>query len=233
MYSPFTIAADGGGVAVGGTGVAVGNWGVGVLEVKSEAQALNPKTRNNMSDEVVTFFKAFADANRLKIVGLLAQQPYSVEELAALLDLKPSTVSHHLAKLAQLGLVSAKTESYYNVYQLDEKVLETKSRNLFSQENLAASVADVDASAYDNKVVKDYVRKDGSLKTIPAQRKKLEAVLRYIVKAFEMNKRYSEKKVNEILSQYHEDTASLRRELVGYGLMKREGGGGEYWRVEI
>lgn len=183
-----------------------------------------------MSDEVVTFFKVFADANRLKIVGLLAQQPYSVEELAVLLDLKPSTVSHHLAKLAQIGLVSAKTESYYNVYQLDEKALETKSRNLFSQENLAASVADVDADAYDNKVVKDYVRKDGSLKTIPAQRKKLEAVLRYIVKAFEVNKRYSEKKVNEILSGYHEDTASLRRELVGYGLMKREGGGGEYWR---
>ena len=183
-----------------------------------------------MSDEVVTFFKAFADANRLKIVGLLAQQPYSVEELAALLDLKPSTVSHHLAKLAQIGLVSAKTESYYNVYQLDENALETKSRNLFSQENLAASVADVDADAYDNKVVKDYVRKDVSLKTIPAQRKKLEAVLRYVVKAFEVNKRYSEKKVNEILSGYHEDTASLRRELVGYGLMKREGGGGEYWR---
>jgi DNA-binding HxlR family transcriptional regulator len=183
-----------------------------------------------MSDEVITFFKVFSDANRLKIVGLLAQQPYSVEELAALLELKPSTVSHHLAKLAQIGLVSAKTESYYNVYQLDEKALEAKSRNLFSQENLAASVVDIDANAYDNKVIKDYVRKDGSLKTIPAQRKKLEAILRYVVKAFELNKRYSEKKVNEILSQYHEDTASLRRELVGYGLMKREGGGGEYWR---
>ncbi|MCE7861844.1 MAG: DUF2087 domain-containing protein, partial [Chloroflexi bacterium CFX2] len=42
---------------------------------------------------------------------------------------------------------------------------------------------------------------------------------------------YSEKRVNEILSGYHEDTATLRRELVGAGLMKREGGGGEYWRV--
>jgi biotin operon repressor len=183
-----------------------------------------------MSDEVVTFFKALADANRLKIVGLLAQQPYSVEELAALLNLKPSTVSHHLAKLAQVGLVSAKTESYYNVYQLDEKALQSKSRNLFSQENLAASVVSVDADAYDNKVIADYSRKDGSLKTIPAQRKKLEAILRYVVKVFEVNKRYSEKKVNEMLSRYHEDTASLRRELVGYGLMKREGGGGEYWR---
>ena len=183
-----------------------------------------------MSEELVTFFKAFADANRLKIVGLLAQQPYSVEELAALLNLKPSTVSHHLARLAQIGLVSAKTESYYNVYQLDEKALQSKSRDLFSQENLAASVVDVNADAYDNKVVKDYIRKDGSLKTIPAQRKKLEAVLRHVVKAFKVGKRYSEKQVNEILSGHHEDTASLRRELVGFGLMKREGGGGEYWR---
>ena len=68
------------------------------------------------------------------------------------------------------------------------------------------------------------------MKSIPAQRKKLEAVLRYVVKAFKVGKRYSEKQVNEILARYHEDTATLRRELVGYGLMKREGGGGEYWR---
>ncbi len=183
-----------------------------------------------MSNELLNFFKALADANRLKIIGLLAQQPYSVEELAALLDLKPSTVSHHLAKLAQVGLVSAKTQSYYNVYQLDEKALESKSKSLFSQENLAASVADVDANAYDHKVIKDYARRDGSLKIIPAQRKKLDAVLRHVVQAFEVDKKYSEKKVNEILAKYHEDTATLRRELVGAKLMKREGGGGEYWR---
>lgn len=183
-----------------------------------------------MSEELVIFFKALSDANRLKIIGLLAQQPYSVEELAALLDLKASTVSHHLSKLSQVGLVSAKADSYYNVYRLDEKALEAKSRSIFSQENLAASVADVDADAYDNKVVRDYVRKDGSLKTIPAQLKKLQAILRYVVKAFKVGKRYSEKQVNEILRGYHEDAASLRRELVGFGLMKREGGGGEYWR---
>ena len=185
-----------------------------------------------MSEDLVSFFKVLSDANRLKIIGLLAQQPYSVEELAALLDLKASTVSHHLSKLAKVGLVSAKADSYYNVYQLDEKALEEKSRSLFSQEKLAASVADVDADAYDRKVITDYTRKDGSLKTIPAQRKKLEAILRYVVKAFKVGKRYSEKQVNEILSTYHADTASLRRELVGAKLMMREGGGGEYWREE-
>ncbi len=185
-----------------------------------------------MSEDLVTFFKVLSDANRLKIIGLLAQQSYSVEELAALLDLKASTVSHHLSKLSKVGLVSAKADSYYNVYQLDEKALQEKTRSLFSQEKLAASVAGVDATAYDRKVITDYSRKDGGLKTIPAQRKKLEAILRYVVKAFKVGKRYSEKQVNEILSAYHADTASLRRELVGYGLMKREGGGGDYWREE-
>ncbi|HEX2993627.1 MAG TPA: metalloregulator ArsR/SmtB family transcription factor [Anaerolineales bacterium] len=184
-----------------------------------------------MSEELVTFFKALADANRLKIVGLLAEKPYSVEELAAVLQLKPPTVSHHLAKLAEVGLVKSHAESYYNVYQLDQAALDAKTRSMFSQQELSSVASEVDADAYDKKVIKDYTRRDGSLKTLPSQRKKLEATLRYVVRAFEVGKRYSEKQVNEILSGYHEDTATLRRELVGYGLMQREGGGGEYWRV--
>jgi len=185
-----------------------------------------------MSEELVTFFKALADANRLRIVGLLAEKSYSVEELAALLELKPSTVSHHLARLTKAGLVRMHSESYYSVYQLDQKVLEEKSRSIFSQEELSTVAAEVDVDAYDSKVVRDFTRRDGSLKTIPSQRKKLDAVLRHVVKSFDMGKRYSEKRVNEILLRYHEDTATLRRELVGAGLMKREGGGGEYWREE-
>ena len=184
-----------------------------------------------MSEDLVTFFKALADSSRLKIVGLLAQQPYSGEELAALLDLKASTVSHHLARLVKVGLVSARAEGYYNVYQLDKSALEAMSRSLFSPEQIVTSASGVDLDGYDRKVLADFCRRDGKLKTIPAQRKKLDAVLRYVVKAFEVGKRYSEKKVNEILGGYHEDTASLRRELVGAGLMQRESDGSAYWRV--
>lgn len=185
-----------------------------------------------MSEELLTFFKALADGNRLKILGLLAQQPYSVEQLAALLALKPATVSHHLSRLAEAGLVSARTESYYSIYHLEQKVLEEKSRRLLSSQDLQAAAADVDLDAYDRKVIADYTRRDGSLKSIPAQLKKRQAILRYLVQAFDPGKRYPEKKVNEILGWFHADTASLRRELVGSGLMKREGGGGDYWRVE-
>ena len=183
------------------------------------------------SDELVAIFKALADSSRLKIVGLLAQQPYSVEQLAVLLDLKAPTVSHHLAKLSEVGLVSAKAEGYYSVYYLEEATLQ-KTRLLFSKQDLSAAVAGVDVNAYDRKVVRDFSLEDGRLKTIPAQRKKLEAVLRHVVKAFEPGRRYPEKEVNVILATFHDDTATLRRELVGYGLMQREGGGGDYWRAE-
>ena len=184
-----------------------------------------------MSEELVTFFKALADSNRLKIVGLLAEKSYSVEELAELLKLKPPTISHHLAKLMEAGLVKSRPESYYSVYRLDQSVLESKARRMFSQQELSTVASEVDADAYDKKVIKDYSRRDGSLKTLPSQRKKLEAILRYVVKAFDVGQRYSEKQVNVTLARFHDDTATLRRELVGYGLMQREGGGGEYWRV--
>jgi len=185
-----------------------------------------------MSEDLVAFFKALADANRLKIVGLLAQQPYSVEQLAVILDLRPSTVSHHLSKLADVGLVSARADSYYNVYKLEEKKLQ-QTRQMFSQQDLAAVVKDVDLDAYDRLVVENYSTPAGRLKTIPSQRKKLEAVLRYVVQVFELEVRYSEKQVNEMLSRFHEDVASLRRELIGCGLMQRASDGAEYWRVKI
>lgn len=185
----------------------------------------------DIRDQLVTFYKALSDVSRLKIVGLLAQRPYSVEELAQLLSLKPPTVSHHLRRLSDAGLVSSRGESYYNVYRLEEKALEHQARRLLSREDFTAAVSDMDIDGYDRKVVADFSRPDGSLKTIPAQQKKLEAVLRHVVEAFVQGRHYSEKQVNKILLRFHSDTATLRRELVGFGLMQRQGGGGDYWRV--
>ena len=62
------------------------------------------------------------------------------------------------------------------------------------------------------------------------QQKKLLVILRHVLNAFEHGKRYSEKEVNDILSRYNEDYALLRRELVEFGFMQRQGGGGQYWR---
>jgi len=188
------------------------------------------ESSEKLVDELVTFFKALADANRLKIVGLLAQRPLSTEQLAAILDLTPGTVTHHLNKLAEVELVRAHAESYYNVYALQTDALYAKARRLLAEESLPGVVADLNIDAYDRKVLADFTRRDGRLKEIPAQRKKREAILRRILAEFQPGKRYSEKQVNVIIRQFHEDTATLRRELIGYGWLKRESG--VYWRIE-
>ena len=183
-------------------------------------------------EELLAFFKALSNANRLKIVALLAKEPLSVEEMAEILGLNSSTVSHHLSKLTKVGLVSARPESYYNVYTLELSVLSDMAERLLSADMLPTVAEDMDVDAYDRKVLKTFLDENGRLIDFPAQQKKEEAVLRHIVKVFEPGRRYSEKEVTEILSQFNEDYARLRRDLVSLGFMKREGGGGAYWREE-
>lgn len=174
--------------------------------------------------QLLEFFKALADANRLKLVGLLAQQPRNVEELAALLGLRPSTVSHHLMVLSEAGLVSARAVSYYNEYRLESGALEAMAASLLSSETLPSVAASVDTAAYDRKILRDFLLPDGRLKIVPAQRKKREIVLRHIAGAFEPGVEYDEKQVNDILARFHNDIATLRRELIVYKFMSRDGG---------
>jgi len=180
--------------------------------------------------ELLEFFKALADTNRLRIVGLLAQRRYSVEELAALLKLRPSTVSHHLSRLSQANLVSARADGYYSVYQLEIDTLVAMARSLLERERLNELAADVDLDGYDRRVLGNFLREDGGLREIPAQRKKRAVILRYVLDTFPPEQRYSEGQVNEILARFHPDTATLRRELIGLGWLAREGS--IYWRVK-
>ena len=183
---------------------------------------------DEIGTELLEFFKALADANRLKIIGLLAQGEYAVEQIAEMLNLRPSTISHHLNKLSKVGLVSARSESYYNTYSLENDVLESMSQRLLSREAMPAVTADVDMDAYDRKVINTFCDAEGRILQFPAQKKKFEVLLRYVAKVFEPGGSYGEKQVNEMLSVYSDDTATLRRGLIEHGIMTREGGGGEY-----
>ncbi|MBV5332192.1 DUF2087 domain-containing protein, partial [bacterium] len=88
----------------------------------------------------------------------------------------------------------------------------------------------VDLDAYRRKVLKAFTDIEGRITAFPAQEKKFLVLLRHVLQDFEFDKRYTEKQVNEILSNHNEDTALLRRSLVEYHFMARQGGGGEYGR---
>ncbi len=183
-------------------------------------------------ETLLAFFKALADANRLKLIGLLAQKESSVEELAAMLEINPSTVSHHLAKLAEIKLVSARAEGYYNIYHLETDNLESMARQLLSKETLPAVAKDLDRKAYDRKILKDYLRENGSIKQLPTNWRKLNVILRYLLEHFEFGKIYTEKQVNGIIGGFYADISGLRRDLISAGYMDRERDGSAYWRVE-
>ena len=180
--------------------------------------------------QLLPFFKALADETRLEMAGLLARKALSGQQLAAQLGIKPATVSHHLAKLTEAGLVTARTEGHSKFYSLRLDVMHETAKQLLPKESVVQPIEDIHMAPYDTKVVKDFSNPDGSLKRIPAQRKKLIVVLRHILREFEPARQYTEKQVNEILAHFHADTASLRRAMIDCQLMKREAG--KYWRYE-
>lgn len=174
---------------------------------------------------LLNFFKALANESRLKLVGILAQRECSVEELAALLRLKEPTVSHHLNKLRALNLVQMRSQGNTHLYRLATEELQRLQMLMTAEQVLSA---EIDSTAWEEKVLQSFLA-DGRLKEIPASRKKRLVVLQWLVRKFEPNIIYSEQSLNEILQRYHPDSATLRREFIGYRLMARDRG--QYWRL--
>jgi hypothetical protein len=178
-------------------------------------------------ENVLAFFKVLSDESRLKIVGVLASQERSVDELAELLDLRAPTVSHHLSRLKDAGLVSMRSEGTSHLYSLNSKELRALSKQVLAMETIVTIADEVASDSYDRKILTDFF--DGErLKEIPASRKKREVVLRWLAHKFQPGNRYKEKDVNVIIGRHHPDFATLRRELIGAKLLAREAG--VYWR---
>src|SRR5579859_4423817 len=85
------------------------------------------------------------------------------------------------------------------------------------------------SDAWDRRVRDNFLLADGRLKEIPASRKKRWVILRFLVEQFEADRRYPEGELNEILKRHHWDSATLRREMIGYRMMARDHG--VYWRL--
>lgn len=172
---------------------------------------------------LLDFFKALGNESRLKLLGILAQRECSVEELAALLHLKEPTVSHHLTKLKALELVSLTTQGNTHLYRLNLDRLQSLTKEIFNPEQLQLLTIDIKAVDWETKVLKSFVNGD-KISEIPASRKKRLVLLKWLVRKFEIDRDYPEPDLNTILKTYHEDSATLRREFIGYHLMTRAEG---------
>jgi biotin operon repressor len=168
--------------------------------------------------------KVIADASRLRILGLLADGPLVGKEIAARLDLSPPTVSHHMRKLVDAGIVTATSDAQMQRYALNsELLLDVRRTPLTSSVTAEKLDKQTEEESFRAKVLRNFF--DGErLKSIPAQRKQRVVVLQKLLERFDPALTYTEREVNDLLRPAHEDVASLRRELVDYGFMTRERG---------
>jgi DNA-binding transcriptional ArsR family regulator len=188
--------------------------------------------------ELLNMLKAIADKQRLTMVSLMGDQERTVSEMSALLDLTEPTISYHVARLHEAGLLRLRMAGTQRFYQINRKRLDQLKAYVDEiDQPVEASARETSDNAWiealdwseaDKKVLKDYTA-NGRLKQIPAKDKKWLVIVRWLATKFEPGVRYTEKQVNAILTEIYDDYATMRRDLVGYGFMQREPAGGDYW----
>lgn len=181
-------------------------------------------------ETLVEFFKALADATRLRIVGLLAIEERTVDELAALVDVRPPTVSHHLARLKKLGLVAVRSEGNNRWYRLEMDAVSSLAQQVLAGDGLTSIGDDVEAAADDAYALKVFrtFMPDGRITRMPAQYRKRQVLVRYVAQQFEADRVYTEAEVNDVIRPIYDDYVSIRRALIDERWMVRDKAGRSY-----
>ena len=97
-----------------------------IAMVEAPAQCCVPLTAAGMTsgeaETTASLFKALGDAHRVRIVNLLAtaQEAVCVCDLTDFLGLSQPTVSHHLRKLVDAGLLAREQRGVWAFYSLRE-----------------------------------------------------------------------------------------------------------------
>ncbi len=93
-----------------------------------------PAVRPSWAEERAKLLKALADPTRLTMIATLwkAGGPVCICDFVAGLDLTQATISHHMARLRDAGLVEAEKRGIWIHYRLRDK-LPASNRKLLSQ----------------------------------------------------------------------------------------------------
>ena len=167
-------------------------------------------------------FKCLADMSRLRIIRSLTQGEMYTELLAERLELTPSTVSFHMKKLEDAGLVVSRKEQYYTIYSLNRGIVEMSLFEAAAAVPAAVDEAQKREEEYRRKVIRAFFEY-GRLRAIPVQRKKKRICYELIASRFEPGRVYEERELNEIIAAFHDDYCTIRRDMISEGILRREG----------
>lgn len=174
-------------------------------------------------DRLVNFHKAVGDVTRIRIIALLQNGPLHGQALAGKLGVTPPTITHHMTKLREADLVYERRDKNTIYFYLNEKSLTLQAQAILKIGKALPPAEDKhEEAARKAAVLENFFNKDGTLKHLPAQRKKKLIVLERLVKGLEPHRKYAEKEINEYIRTYHEDYATIRREFIMNHFMYRE-----------
>ncbi|MBQ6065338.1 MAG: metalloregulator ArsR/SmtB family transcription factor [Clostridia bacterium] len=174
-------------------------------------------------ETAIRIFKCLSDASRLNIISTLQTGEAYGELLAQRLGLSASTLSFHMKKLEEAGLVASRKEQYYTVYTLNEALTQMRLAELIAGEIPEEDEARQREDAYRKKVIDAFF--DGEqLKSIPVQRKKKLIVLEKIAERFTPGQVYEEAALSETIARIHPDYCTIRRDMISEGILRRENG---------
>jgi ArsR family transcriptional regulator len=90
------------------------------VRVRGCCVELAPPLPDGTADELAAVYKALADPTRIQMLHMLSatDEPICVCDFTAAFDLGQPTVSHHLAKLKQAGLVDSFKRGVWAFYRL-------------------------------------------------------------------------------------------------------------------
>ena len=171
--------------------------------------------------ETIGFFKCLADKSRLAILKSLMEEDMYVERLAERLGITSATVSFHLKKLEEAGAVTSRKDQYYTMYSINKPLFGVRIIDILGEKTSESEAQKEREKAYREKVIASFFEY-GRLKSIPTQRKKERIVLEEIAKAFQAGREYTEREVNIIIADYHDDFCTIRRDMISEGIMTRE-----------
>lgn len=175
-------------------------------------------------------FKALADPSRLKMLGLLALRPRYGEELAEILELTPATVSHHLSKMREGGLLRAVKEPPYVRYELRSGVLGELAELLKKADRWPDAFGIPGDEERTEMLLARLQNEEGRLESLPGSPRHRSVVLRWMAGHFDTGRIYPEREVRRILMELCDEADSARTELLKRRWLQQQGG--VYRRIE-
>ena len=195
-----------------------------------------------MDETLLAGLRALVDAHRLRIIARLATRATDAETLAGELRQPIPTVRRHLQVLVEAGLAEERADTpgtfgarLDRVGELGRALAaldaEASGRTagpggewLHDGEPLTDTLARLALTRDEDKVLRAYLV-DGRLTRIPAQGKKRQVILRFLLeRVFTEDRAYPEKEVNQRLALFHPDVAALRRYLYDERYVDRDHG---------